>query len=67
MIDETTILALSVNETIRRYPATVAVFNQHGIDACCGGALPIDEAVAHGGAERGAFMEDLMRAIREAA
>jgi iron-sulfur cluster repair protein YtfE (RIC family) len=35
---------LTVNEAIRRYPATVAVFNAFGIDACCGGAAPLAAA-----------------------
>jgi iron-sulfur cluster repair protein YtfE (RIC family) len=37
---------MTVNETIRRFPRTVAVFNAHGIDSCCGGALPVAEAAA---------------------
>ena len=28
----------TVNEVIRTHPATVGVFNQFGIDSCCGGA-----------------------------
>ena len=28
---------LPVNEGISQFPATVAVFNRFGIDACCGG------------------------------
>jgi regulator of cell morphogenesis and NO signaling len=34
---------LTVNEIITRHPATVAVFQRHGIDSCCGGALPLAE------------------------
>ena len=34
----------SVNEVIARHPATIAVFNAHGIDTCCGGALSVEEA-----------------------
>jgi iron-sulfur cluster repair protein YtfE (RIC family) len=31
----------TVNEVIAAFPATVAVFKSHGVDACCGGALPL--------------------------
>jgi iron-sulfur cluster repair protein YtfE (RIC family) len=31
----------TVNQVIQAFPATVAVFANHQIDACCGGALPL--------------------------
>ena len=34
---------MSVNEIITQRPETVAVFKRLGIDACCGGALPLAE------------------------
>jgi iron-sulfur cluster repair protein YtfE (RIC family) len=34
---------MTVNEIITKYPATVGVFSRHGIDSCCGGALPLAE------------------------
>jgi iron-sulfur cluster repair protein YtfE (RIC family) len=34
---------MTVNEIIAEHPHTVAVFKRMGIDACCGGALPIAE------------------------
>ena len=54
---------LTVNEMIRRYPATVAVFNHFGIDACCGGAAPLAEAAVRDGADPAALLE----AVRAAA
>jgi iron-sulfur cluster repair protein YtfE (RIC family) len=64
MTDLETIPAdLTVNEAIRRYPATVAVFNAFGIDACCGGAAPLAEAAVRDGADPDA----LVRAVRAAA
>jgi iron-sulfur cluster repair protein YtfE (RIC family) len=50
---------LSVNETIRRYPGTVAVFRLHGIDACCGGPLPVAEAAARHGIDLDALLTEL--------
>lgn len=31
----------TVNDIIKSHPATVGVFNEYGIDSCCGGALPL--------------------------
>ena len=52
-----------MNDAIRRYPATVAVFNDFGIDACCGGAAPLAEAAARDGADPVALLD----AVRAAA
>jgi iron-sulfur cluster repair protein YtfE (RIC family) len=41
-VDEIT-SEMTVNEIITKYPATVSVFSRHGIDSCCGGALPLSE------------------------
>ncbi len=57
---------LSVNEAIRRHPATVPVFNAFGIDACCGGAAPLAEAAVRDGADPAALLQAL-RAAAEAA
>lgn len=54
---------LTVNEAIRRFPATVAVFNDFGIDACCGGAAPLAEAAVRDGADP----VELLDAVRAAA
>lgn len=34
---------MTINEIVALYPATLEVFNRHGIDSCCGGALPLAE------------------------
>ncbi len=49
----------TVNDIIARHPATVAVFNAHGIDACCGGAVSVAEAAARDGADLAALLADL--------
>lgn len=53
-----------VNETLRLHPATTAVFNQFGIDACCGGATSISEAATRDGADPEALLNALNAAIR---
>jgi len=60
-------IEMTVNEAIRAYPAAIEVFNQFGIDACCGGASSIVEAAVRDGADVVALMRALQDAIREAA
>lgn len=67
MIDAVAVMQLTVNEAIRRYPATVAIFNRHGIDACCGGAAPVAEAAERDGADYETLRAELMRVIGQAA
>jgi len=56
---------LTVNEAIRRFPATVAVFNDFGIDACCGGAVSIAEAAERDGVDAATLLEALERVVAE--
>lgn len=53
---------LTVNECIRLHPRTVDVFNRFGIDACCGGAVPVRAA----GERDGADAETVLAALEEA-
>lgn len=57
---------MTVNDAIRMYPRTVELFNTFGIDACCGGAVPIAEAAARDGADVEELMRRLLRIVREA-
>lgn len=42
---------LTVNDMVRHYPSTIAVFTSVGIDTCCGGGLPIIEAARRHGVD----------------
>ena len=53
----------TVNDTLLRYPSTVAVFNQFGVDACCGGANTIAEAAR----ESKVNLDALLAALHDAA
>lgn len=52
-----------VNETLRRHPATTGVFNRFGIDACCGGAVSINDAAVRDGADPSLLLDALNAAI----
>jgi regulator of cell morphogenesis and NO signaling len=53
----------SVNEVVRQFPVTVAVFKRYGIDACCGGALPVSEAAQRHGAVAATVLAELQHAM----
>ncbi|MGK2962218.1 MAG: DUF542 domain-containing protein [Gemmatimonadaceae bacterium] len=60
---ETTITgAWSVNDTIRRHPESIAVFNQVGIDSCCGGAASLADSAREVGIE----LDDLLNMLNAA-
>lgn len=60
-------MEMTVNEVIRRYPATVALFSRWGIDSCCGGGLPVAEAAQRHGVDLATVAAELERAVRDAA
>jgi regulator of cell morphogenesis and NO signaling len=67
MVDRAQLMTMTVNEAIRRFPAMVAVFTNYGIDACCGGALPIGEAAQRHGVPLDALLDRLERTVGPAA
>jgi regulator of cell morphogenesis and NO signaling len=52
----------TIDEVLRRHPATAAVFNAFGVDACCGGARTLRDAAREDGADRRALLAALERA-----
>jgi regulator of cell morphogenesis and NO signaling len=52
---------MTVNEVIRRAPVAVTVFKRYGIDACCGGGLPVGEAAARHGIDEATLIAELQR------
>ncbi len=49
----------TINAVIEAWPETVAVFQRLGLDACCGGSLPIREAAERHGLDVDAVVEAL--------
>ena len=56
----------TVNEVVERYPASLAVFHRHGMDACCGGSVPVEEAAARDGADLDTVLAELQEVARGA-
>lgn len=54
----------SVNDLIRRHPATLPVLNRFGVDTCCGGMLSIEEAARANDLDREALCAELHAAVR---
>jgi regulator of cell morphogenesis and NO signaling len=52
-------MGTTVNEVIRMYPESVSVFNQLGIDACCGGDASIAEAARRDAVDLGLLLARL--------
>jgi len=51
-----------INDVLKRYPKTIAIFNRFNVDACCGGGASI-EATAR---EDGVDPDELIRALNKA-
>jgi regulator of cell morphogenesis and NO signaling len=53
----------TVNETLARFPATMDVFNALGMDTCCGGDLPLQDAASYANVAWPALVRALEGAI----
>ncbi|HQX80627.1 MAG TPA: iron-sulfur cluster repair di-iron protein [Vicinamibacterales bacterium] len=56
---------MHVSEAASASPATIKVFQQHGIDFCCGGHRPIAEACAEHGLDVDRVLTELARSTAE--
>ena len=59
-IDGTT----TINQIVAQYPNTLPVFAFFGLDTCCGGALPLEEAVTRHGLSLTAVVHALQEATK---
>ena len=49
----------TVNALVARVPRSVAVFQRHGIDTCCGGGLPLGVVAERHGLDLDAIVAEL--------
>lgn len=55
--------ALTINEIVAAHPQTMAVFNQFGLDTCCGGGVRVDEAARRDGIDADAVIAALQTVL----
>ena len=48
-----------INDVIKLYPATIAVFNRFNVDSCCGGGYSIEQTATRDGADVPALLAAL--------
>ena len=51
----------TVNEIVRQCPQTIAVFNEFGVDSCCGGGVAIEVAAIRDGFDQ----DELLRRLND--
>lgn len=54
-----------VADLAARHPSTIRVFQRHGIDFCCGGKRPLEQAAREQGLDWGTLAEELEAATAE--
>ena len=60
-------LRTTVNEILERFPEAVSLLSQLGLDTCCGGAEPLEEACLQAGQDPREVWEALRSLLREEA
>jgi iron-sulfur cluster repair protein YtfE (RIC family) len=58
---------MSVNELLREHPDAIVALDNHAIDTCCGGDLPLDEAARRANVPLAVLLDEVALAERGAA
>lgn len=58
-------LDMVINEVIKKYPRTIAVFNAYRVDSCCGGGQSVVKTAASDGVDVEALLEALNAAVEQ--
>ncbi len=53
---------LTISSVVQQYPQTLKVFNDRGLDVCCGGGLAVTEAARRHGLD----LAELLAALAQA-
>jgi len=54
---------MTINEIVARYPSTLPLFTQLGMDTCCGGGLAVEEVARRHQLDLAAIMTSLRTAV----
>jgi regulator of cell morphogenesis and NO signaling len=57
----------TVGQTAAEFPASVRVFEKHGIDFCCGGKIPVAQACASKGLDPAILLAEIEQAVQSPA
>lgn len=52
-----------INDVIKKYPQTIAVFNTYRVDSCCGGGQSIEKTATVDGVDVEALLTALNQAV----
>ena len=58
--------SMTVGGIATRFPVATKVFHKHGLDFCCGGAQPLDEACADRGVDARAVLDEIEALVHQA-
>ncbi len=53
-----------INEIIKKYPQSIAVFNEFRVDSCCGGGQSIERTATADGIDIEALLQALNDAVK---
>jgi iron-sulfur cluster repair protein YtfE (RIC family) len=53
-----------INDVIKRYPQSIAVFNEFRVDSCCGGGQNIKTTASVDGVDLEALLQALNEAVK---
>jgi regulator of cell morphogenesis and NO signaling len=56
---------LVINDVIRKFPATIKVFNDFRVDSCCGGGSPIEVTASRDHVDVATLLSALNAAVEE--
>lgn len=54
-----------INDVIQKYPKTIGIFKDFGVDSCCGGGFSIEKTAAMSGGDLENLLEKLNKAVGE--
>lgn len=54
-----------INDVIQKYPKTIGIFKDFGVDSCCGGGFSIEKTAAMSGGDMKKLLEKLNKAVGE--
>jgi regulator of cell morphogenesis and NO signaling len=61
----TKIASRTISDLVEHAPGTMTIFSMYGLDLCCGGGLPLGEALAQHGIEAAPVVQEVAVIVAE--